>query len=141
MEKVKELWLKNKYNIFIFIGMIIFTIVICTNFIKPHFALDTYCVYSYDSQELISHFLVSNRIFSALARWIFDILKTPFYINMEILTIIGILCLTTSWFVLYKFVVNLKKYKISFFYNIIIAGITFIIIFNFCTIESLVFWE
>lgn len=56
MEKVKELWLKNKYNIFIFIGMIIFTIAICTNFIKPHFALDTYCVYSYDSQELISHF-------------------------------------------------------------------------------------
>lgn len=53
MEKVKELWLKNKYNIFIFIGMIIFTIVICTNFIKPHFALDTYCVYSYDSKELI----------------------------------------------------------------------------------------
>lgn len=141
MEKVKELWLKNKYNIFIFIGMIIFTIVICTNFIKPHFALDTYCVYSYDSQELISHFLVSNRIFSALARWIFDILKTPFYINMEILTIIGILCLATSWFVLYKFVVRLKKYKTSFLYNIIIAGITFIIIFNFCTIESLAFWE
>lgn len=68
MEKVKELWLKNKYNIFIFIGMIIFTIVIYTNFIKLHFALDTYCVYSYDSQELISHFFVSNRIFSAFTR-------------------------------------------------------------------------
>ena len=63
MKKIKEAIKNNKYNILIFVGMLIFTGVICINFIKPHLALDTYCVYSYSNQELISHFLVSNRIF------------------------------------------------------------------------------
>ena len=75
MDKIKNICEKNKYTMCIFIGMLIFTTVICTNFIKTHFALDTYCVYLYDSQELISHFLLSNRIVSALARWIFDVLR------------------------------------------------------------------
>ena len=75
MKKIKETIKNNKFNILIFIGMLIFTGVICINFIKPHLALDTYCVYSFNSQDLISNFLCSNRIFSALTRWVFEILN------------------------------------------------------------------
>lgn len=145
MEKVKERigeWVvKNKYNICIFLGMLFFSFVICTNFIKTHFALDTYCVYSYDSQTQISHFLASNRIFSALARWISEILNISFVTNMKLLTLAGIVFLAIAWFILYKFVINMKKKQNDVFYNILMAGITFIIIFNFCTVESLIFWE
>lgn len=141
LKKIQGFLVKNKRDIYIFIGMLFFSIIVCINFIKPHLALDTYCVYSYNTQELISHFLVSNRIFSALARWIFDILRIPFDINTEILVLAGILFLTIAWFVLFKFIVNLKKQEMNILNNILFAGISFIIIFNFCTIESLVFWE
>lgn len=77
-KKSKEIFIRNKYNIYILIGMTIFTLIICFNFIKTHFALDTYYVYSHDSNIQIIHFLVSNRIFSALARLIEKILDIFF---------------------------------------------------------------
>ena len=92
-KKIQGLILKYKRDIYIFIGMVLFSTIVCINFIRPHLALDTYCVYSYSSQELISHFLLSNRIFSALARWIFDILGINFIINTELLVLAGILFL------------------------------------------------
>lgn len=141
MDKIKNICEKNKYTMCIFIGMLIFTTVICTNFIKTHFALDTYCVYLYDSQELISHFLLSNRIVSALARWIFDVLRIPLLVNMKILSIIGILFLATAWFILYKFIIRISNKQNNIFYNILIIGISFIIIYNFCSVECLAFWE
>ena len=72
-------------------------------------------MYSYSGQELISHFLVSNRIFSALARWLFDLLGIPFLINTELLVLAGILFLTIAWFVLFKFITNSNKQKNGFF--------------------------
>ena len=143
MKKIKETIKNNKFNILIFIGMLIFTGVICINFIKPHLALDTYCVYSFNSQDLISNFLCSNRIFSALARWVFEILNVPFYLGLEILTAVGIVSLTLSWFILYKFVFNLqnKDKNKNIFNNVLIMAISFLVIFNFCTIEGIVFWE
>lgn len=141
MKKIKETIKSNKSNILIFIGMLIFSCIICINFIRPHLALDTYCVYSYSSQELILHFLVSNRIFSALVRWIFEIVNMPFYLGMEILTALGIVSLTTAWFILYKFIINLKSKDINISYNILIITISFLVIFNFCTIEGIAFWE
>lgn len=57
------------------------------------------------------------------------------------LVLAGILFLTIAWFILFKFISNLKKHEMNIFSNILFAGISFIIVFNFCTIESLVFWE
>lgn len=140
-EKCKTYLLKNKYNICILIGMIIFTCVICINFLKPHFALDTYYVYAHDANMQIIHFLVSNRIFSALARWISMVLDIPFFTYMKLLNLAGVFFLAVSWFILYKFVVVITKKQRDIFYNILIAGISFSIIYNFCTVESLLFWE
>lgn len=141
MKKIKEAIKNNKYNILIFVGMLIFTGVISINFIKPHLALDTYCVYSYSSQELISHFLVSNRIFSALIRWIFEAIHMPFNFGLELLTLIGISSMAIAWFILYKFVANLKNKDTSIPKDVLIMAISFLVIFNFCTIEGSVFWE
>lgn len=140
-EKIRERIEKNKYNICIFIGMMIFAFIICTNFIRTHFAQDTYCIYAYDSSALIINFLLSNRLISALTVWISDILNIPFFINMKILTILGIVFLTVSWFILYKFITKLNNKPNDIRYNLLIAAISFIIIFNFCTVEYLLFWE
>lgn len=141
MKNIKLKLIKNKYNIFIYLGMLFFSLVICTNFIRTHFALDTYCVYAYDSTKLITNFLLSNRLISALAIWISNMLKIPFFINMKILTILGIIFLTISWFILYKFIIKINNKQTDILYNLLIAGISYIIIFNFCTVEYLVFWE
>lgn len=139
--KLKKFLIKNKYNICILLVMIIFTCIICTNFIKTHFALDTYCVYAHDANMQIKHFLVSNRIFSAFARWVSMVLDISFFKYMKLLNLAGVVFLAVSWFVLYKFVVIIKKKQSDVFYNILIAGISFCIIYNFCTVESLLFWE
>lgn len=140
-EKSKEIFIKNKYNICIFIGMLIFSLIICTNFLKVHFALDTYCVYAHDANVQITHFLVSNRLFSAFARWLSMALDISFFTYMKLLALAGVIFLVTAWFILYKFVVVMKKKQNDVFYNILIALISFSIIFNFCTVESLLFWE
>lgn len=140
-EKMKKFWNSNKYNIYILFGMLLFTLIICSNFIKAHFALDTYCVYAHDSNVQISHFLVSNRIFSALARWLSLVLDISFFTNMKILMISGMVFLAIAWFILYKFVIKMCNRERDIPFNILIGGITFSIIFNFCTVESLLFWE
>lgn len=47
---------RTKNNLYIFGAMLIFTIIICSNFFKVHFAQDTYCVYvdGYDNIYIIS---------------------------------------------------------------------------------------
>ena len=106
MKNIKLKLIKNKYNIFIYLGMLFFSLVICTNFIRTHFALDTYCVYAYDSTKLITNFLLSNRLISALAIWISNMLKIPFFINMKILTILGIIFLTILWLFFYRYLLE-----------------------------------
>lgn len=138
---IKEFWVKNKYNMCILGGMIVFSLIICSNFLRTHFALDTYCVYAHDTKVQITHFLVSNRIFSALIRWIYMVFNIPFFTGMRILMLSGVVFLALSWFILYKFVINMQKKENVIFYNILITGICFLIIFNFCTVESLLFWE
>ena len=140
-EKYKASFVKNKYNICIFIVMVIFSLIICTNFLKPHFALDTYCVYAHDTNVQIEHFLVSNRIFSAFAVWLSKALNISFFTYMKLLNLAGVVFLAASWFILYKFVIAITKKQSDVFYNILIAGISFSIIYNFCTVESLLFWE
>ena len=63
--KVKNFIKENKVNIYIFLAMLIFTIIICSNFFNMHFSQDTYSLYSSGWDAYIKHFLLSNRIFSA----------------------------------------------------------------------------
>lgn len=44
--KVKNFIKENKVNIYIFLAMLIFTIIICSNFFNMHFSQDTYSLYS-----------------------------------------------------------------------------------------------
>lgn len=124
---------KNKINIYILGAMLIFTVIICSNLLKMHFSQDTYSVYSSGWDEYIRHFLLSNRIFSAFQLWVSKVLSISFENTILISTIIAIFAFTLSWFILYKFTIKLLKKEQNKFYNILIIGITFSIIYNFCT--------
>ena len=96
----------NKNDIYVFIGMFIFSLVVCANFLRVHFAADTYCVYSMGYSNYIIVFLQSSRFFSALEMWISKILDISFLTNLKIMSVIGIILITASWFILYKFVLK-----------------------------------
>lgn len=138
---IKEIIEKNKLNIFIFLGMLAFTFIICFNFLKPHFSNDAYYVASYGYDYYINHFLASNRIFSALILKIFLILDIPFVKELSIMGIILIFVMAISWFVLYKFVIKLIKKESSIIHNILVGTAAFLVVFNICTAEGLLFVE
>lgn len=138
---VKEIVEKNKVNIFILLGMIAFTFIICFNFLKPHFSNDAYYIASYGYDYYINHFLASNRIFSALILKIFLILDIPFVKELSIMGIILTFVMAISWFILYKFVIKLIKKESSIIHNILVGTASFLVVFNICTAEGLLFIE
>lgn len=139
--RIKEIFIKNKLNIFIFIGMALFTYIICFNFLKPHFSNDAYYVYAYGYDYYANHFLASNRMFSALILLIFKWLDIPFVTELSVMGVVLTFIMFLSWFILYRFVIKLIKKENSILYNILIMGAAFIVVFNMCTAEGLLFIE
>lgn len=138
---LKEFFIKNKLNIFIFIGMTLFTYIICFNFLKPHYSSDAYFVSNYGYAAYVEQFLASNRMFSALILLIFKWLDIPFVTEISIMATILTFVMALSWFILYRFVIKLIKKEESILYNILIIGAAFIVVFNMCTAEGLLFIE
>ncbi|MFR8145499.1 MAG: GtrA family protein [Clostridia bacterium] len=132
---------KNKINIFIFLGMIIFAFIVCSNFLKEHYTNDSYYISAYGYDYYVRHFLLSNRMFSALFLLIFKWLDIPFYKEITIMAVILTFIMVLAWFILYKFVIKLMKKEKSIIYNILIGLASFLVVFNMCTAEGLLYVE
>lgn len=140
-DKYKNFIEKNKKDMYVFIGMLLFSIILCTNFLKIHFAQDTYCLYASGYKDYMLHFLRSARFFSALELLVSRILDITLLTNLRIISIMGILFIAIAWFVLYKFIIKLIKKEKSIYWNILIAIITFSILYNFASCELFIFAE
>lgn len=138
---IKEKILNNKKDIYIFIGMTIFSIIICANFLRTHFAADTYCLNSYGYHKYLLHFLNSARIFSALELWISQVLDITLLTNLKIMSVIAIGSMALSWFILYRYSIKLLQKEKSVFWNILIGLVSFSIIFTFSNCELMMFAE
>lgn len=138
---IKDFFKKNKVNIFIFLGMLVFTFIICFNFLKVHFSNDAYYVYSYGYDHYVHHFLLSNRMFSALILLIFKWLDISLVTELSVMGVILTFIMALSWFILYRFVIKLIQKENSILYNILIAGAAFLVVFNMCTAEGLLYIE
>ena len=132
----------NKNQMYTFFVMLMFAVIICSNFFRMHFSQDTYCInvdYGYD--RYIKHFLSIGRILGAVQMFITKKLNIPFE-NMVIgSSVSATILLTLSWFMLYSYTIKIAKIGENKKKQLLIAGITFSIIFNFCTFETLVFAE
>lgn len=129
----------NKINIYIFLGMLIFAFIVCSNFLKEHYTNDSYYVSAYGYDYYVRHFLLSNRMFSALFLLIFKWLDIPFYKEITIMAVILTFIMVLAWFILYKFVIKLMKKEKSIIYNILIGLASFLVVFNMCTAEGLLY--
>lgn len=132
---------KNKINIFIFLGMLIFAFIVCSNFLKEHYTNDSYYISAYGYDYYVRHFLLSNRMFSALFLLIFKWLDIPFYKEITIMAVILTFIMVLAWFILHKFVIKLMKKEKSIIYNILIGLASFLVVFNMCTAEGLLYVE
>lgn len=131
----------NKINIYIFLGMLIFAFIVCSNFLKEHYTNDSYYVSAYGYDYYVRLFLLSNRMFSALFLLIFKWLDIPFYKEITIMAVILTFIMVLAWFILYKFVIKLMKKEKSIIYNILIGLASFLVVFNMCTAEGLLYVE
>lgn len=132
----------NKNQMYTFFVMLMFAVIICSNFFRMHFSQDTYCInvdYGYD--RYIKHFLSIGRILGAVQMFITKKLNIPFETMVIGSSVLATILLTLSWFILYSYTVKIAKIGENKKKQLLIAGITFSIIFNFCTFETLVFAE
>lgn len=138
-KRLEQYIINNKFNISILIGMIVFAFIICFNFCRPHFSQDAYYHTAYGYEAYIQTFLASNRMFSALLFKLCSVLNIQVITEMKMMGIALTFVMAISWFILYKAVIKLIKKEKSVFYNILVALASFIIVFNMCTAEGLLF--
>ena len=138
-DKLPERIKRNKKNIYIALGMLIFTLIICSNFLKVHFAQDTYCVYYDGWNQYIKVFLTSSRIFSALLLGIAKIFHFSLETTIIISSILTILFFTMAWYILYRYTIKLIKKDNNIYDNLLVIGISFLIVFIFCIFVLIVF--
>lgn len=132
----------NKNQMYTFFVMLMFAVIISSNFFRMHFSQDTYCInvdYGYD--RYIKHFLSIGRILGAVQMFITKKLNIPFETMVIGSSVSATILLTLSWFMLYSYTIKIAKIGENKKKQLLIAGITFSIIFNFCTFETLVFAE
>lgn len=144
--KFKNFYEKNKKDIYLFIGMFVFTLILCTNILKIHFAQDTYCLYSYGYKKYAIHFLLSARLFSALELLVAQGLDITFLTNLKIMFFLVTIFMTISWYLLYKILnkIVIKKDISSannIAINILMVLATFIVLYNFASCEMFMFAE
>lgn len=141
--KLQTVIKKENINLlYTFLIMLLFAIIICSNFFSIHFSQDTYCIiagYGYD--KYIKHFLSIGRILGAAQIFITKTFNIPFDLMIISSSIFGTLFLTLSWFMLYSHTIKMIDVRKKTKKAVLIAGISFSIVFNFCTVETLVFAE
>lgn len=140
-DKLPEIIKRNKKNICIALGMLIFTLIICSNFLNVHFAQDTYCVYYDGWNRYIKTFLNSSRLFSALLLAIAKVCHFSLETTIIICSILTILFFSMAWYVLYRYIIKLIKKENNILEELLIIGISFLIVFNFSTFELTIFLE
>jgi len=128
-------------SLYIFLIMLLFAIIICSNFFSLHFSQDTYCITGYGYDKYIKHFLSIGRILGAAQIFIMKTFNIPFDFMIISSSIFGTLFLALSWFMVYSHTIKMLDIKQNKKKNVLIAGISFSILFNFCTVETLVFAE
>ena len=75
--------------------MLLFAIIICSNFFSLHFSQDTYCITAYGYDKYIKHFLSIGRILGAAQIFITKTFNIPFDFMIIFSSIFGTLFLST----------------------------------------------
>ena len=137
IEKIKE----HKKDILTFLVILIISFIMCSAFLRPHYPHDTYKIirdgltyYSYE------RFLQDGRPFTAILTVLADMVNMPIEVYMILSLILALIFLSCSVIIIYKMFKN-KLTENSKILNIMIILISFIIIYNYLSIEYIYYLE
>ena len=118
-----------------------FSMIMCNAFLQMHYSSDTFCLmyegyFNYPSK----YFLLDARIVSSLVCYLGGILHLPYEVYIVSLDFIGVILLSLSTFILYRFIIQeLEIEKLTI--KIITLLAVYVLIFNHLSIEYLLYPE
>lgn len=137
IKKIKE----HKKDILTFLVILIISFIMCSAFLRPHYPHDTYKIIrdglTYHSYE---RFLQDGRPFTAILTVLADMVNMPIEVYMILSLILALIFLSCSVIIIYKMFKN-KLTENSKIFNIMIILISFIIIYNYLSIEYIYYLE
>lgn len=139
-KRLIDMKIKKEKNV-IFLILFIITIIACSAFLKPHYTSDTYRII-HDGYEFYSYdkFMKEARPITAILTMIMGIFNIPIEIYIVASFIISIILLNISVVELYEILKGTDK-ELKYTQKIMLVLISYIIIFNYLTIEHILFLE
>lgn len=132
--------IKNR-KIIIYVLLVLISFIICQNYLKMHYAVDTYAMINMGYKNYATkYFLKDGRVFSFLITFLAGKINLPIEVFVRISTLIGIFVSCLSVMLIRKIMITEKLPK-NIWQEIIITGIAYCTIFNFMYIEVLHFAE
>ena len=130
-----------KENRIIFIVIFILSLVLGNQFLRMHFSSDTYVLLDLGYMEYPSHYFFNDgRLISTIICYIAGFLKIPYDIYIVGMDFIAICLLSITIFIFYKKIVEIIGAE-EILQKILILLASFVLIFNQCTLEYLLFPE
>ena len=131
----------SKKDIFLLIGIILFSIIMCHVFLRVRYSSDSYCLmYRGYFEYPLHYFLLDGRIVSTIVCYVSGLLKLQYNVYFIILDFIGIIILSVSIFILYKYLSKILKFD-RILYKILLLLATQVTIINHISIEYLLYPE
>ena len=132
---------KRKEEAFFFIGILMLNIIVLSNFLKMHYAQETYRMnetgFSYAAKNA---FLKSGRPITACIYYLSNFLRININVYVIIMSIISVIAISLAIYTLFKTLDNLQTKK-TICNSIIVFMLSYIVVLNFCTTDLLVFAE
>ena len=130
-----------KENRIIFIIIFILSLILGNQFLRMHFSSDTYVLLDLGYMEYPSHYFFNDgRLISTIICYIAGFLKIPYDIYIVGMDFIAICLLSITIFIFYKKIVEIIGAE-EILQKILILLASFVLIFNQCTLEYLLFPE
>ena len=131
----------TKENLLLLSGVIVFSLIMCNAFLQMHYSSDTYCLIYRGYFDYPSHyFLLDARLVSTLVSYLGGLLRLPYEVYIIGLDIIGVILLSISVVMLYRFMEQELKVK-KILNKVLLLIATYVCIFNHITVEYLLYPE
>ncbi len=130
----------TKRHLIVYIMLLMVYLIICSNFLRLHYAQDTYSLIENGYQVYAKHFLVSGRLISASYLYLSSFLNLSIETNLRISYFLGVIFMSTAVFVLY-YSIKSRMEKLPFFKEIFLLFASSLVVYQFCSIELLLFAE
>lgn len=137
-----KLMKKNKEYIIMYLVIFIFSIIMCHNFLKPHYSSDTWAIIDKGYINYAMDFFMGDaRLFSVFSMFIADLCNINIDAFVVVMDFLAIIISCISVIILYSLFLNLLNLKDNNVYKFLILIGSYLIIFGHMSIEYYLFAE